>query len=1092
MKFLGTILILFFFEFAMGQIPGTPSLLDRRPLPSVHTLSYTSPDLATAVVNCHVINSGVSPVTEYGILWGTSEPTITNNLGKTTITTNIGTGGPFTSTATSLPYLNAETIYIVAYAKTSDGKTQNGNILTLERTVQSPYTGKRWMTFNLGATKLPTVPKVSGDLESYGHLYQWGRRSDGHQIILPLKSPTYASGVPTGGTPFSDTVRTQFDSVQVTLTNNKFVVTNSQNWIKKDNGTLWQGINGTNNPCPVGFRVPTVSEFEDEINRFSPTQTTAAASLFSSFLRLGVTGIRNDATNSLIVNSTTANYFKWDIGRYWTSTQTSTVGANTISINSSGTVGATLQNKSRGHAVRCIQGDGSSGGTAVVSSYISTGSTGTMLAGEQVLSTVTQTLSANVSSIGTYNIAAVANGVTFRGTGTFTTTGPNKPIVLTASGTPELATAPGSPISYVTNTIPSGTFTRTVAGLSTNGSSEVSSYTAGSSTGTMYFSVPVSGVTQTITANVTALGSYNFSAIKNGVTFNARGNFTNTGSQDIVLTASGTPTQTGINEYILNTTPSTTFTRTISSLSSNGQSVVASYTTANGAGTFAFVGTLTASVPVPQNNTVYQRINANVTTAGNYNLSTNTVNGVTFAANGTFETAGNPKMITLYASGTPISTGTYSYTLNTTPNVTFTVTTVANPSSNGSAKISTFSLGEFTGTLYPGITASGVTQKINVNVGTIGTYNISTTSSPANGVTFAASGSFTSTGLQTIVLTASGTGTYAGTYNYSLNTTPNISFNYIANEISTNGTARVSSYSSKGSGGEMTIGDPVNGVYENITANVSTIGTYNITTNTVNGVTFSSGGNQNLNYTGPSDFSLSASGTPISTGTFSYTLNTTPTLTFSRTTLGKQPSTNGSAIAIFEFYEGIYTQMKAGVDATGITQVIRYYASKSGTYDVSATANGVTFSSKGNLLTGGVRYITLTASGTPTQTGNFNFTLNTNQGFTLNHTVYQPSTVGTAVMSYNSTGSSTGTLKFNQTVTPNTVKQNINVNVTTLGTYNISAVNSGITFTASGTFTTLGNQNIVFNASGTPSASGRITYNTNTSPIISFTRTVDP
>jgi uncharacterized protein (TIGR02145 family) len=1078
MKFLGTIIFLFFFEFAIGQIPGTPSLLARNPFPSVHTLSYTSPDLATANVNYYVINSGVYSVTKSGILWGTSLPTTFDSyLGFAENLVN--GGGPFTSRATSLPFVNAETIYIVAYATTSDGKTHYGNALTIERTVQSPFTGKIWMAFNLGATKLPTVPQTPGDLDSYGHLYQWGRRSDGHQIILPLAGRVNnGSGVATAGTPSSENISTRA-SLPSNATANKFIL-HSTDWLHPSLNSLWQGTGGTNNPCPSGFRVPTDNEFLNETIKFSSQNLDGA---FNSFLMLPTSGLRTNTDGKL-----PASYFSYNLGRYWTSTPNpNTTQAFALAFGST-TLSTTLSpGKSFGYSVRCIKGELSSGGSAVVSAYTSTGSTGTMLAGEQVLSSVTQTLIATVSSIGTYDIAAVANGVTFRGTGTFTSTGPNKPVVLTASGTPELATPPLSPITYALNTNPNTTFTRSVAGLSTNGRGEVSEYGVGSSTGTMTLSVPVSGVTQTITANVTALGSYNISAIKNGVTFNARGSFTSMGSQDIVLTASGTPTQTGTNEYILNTTPSATFTSTIGSMSTNGLGVVTSYTTNT---SNPFVGTLTASEPIPQNNTVHQRIIANVQTVGDYKLSTNTNNGVTFAANGTFDGTGN-KVITLYASGTPISTGTYSYTINTNPNVTFTATTVANPSTNGSAKISTFSLGAKTGTLYPRISASGVTQTINMNVGTIGTYNISTTSSPVNGVTFAASGTFTTTGLQTIVLTANGSGTYAGTYNYTLNTTPNISFSFTVVEISTNSTAIVSSYSSKASGGEMTIGDPVNGVFENITADVSAIGNYNIITNTVNGVTFSSGGIQNLTRTGGVDFTLTASGTPISSGTFSYTLNTTPTLTFYRTTLDKQPTTNGSAIADFYFHEGLYTQLKSGINASGITQVVRYVAQKSGTYDVSATANGVTFSSKGNMLIGGVRYITLTASGTPTVAGNFDFTLNRTPSFTLNHTVVNPSTNGAAIVSSYMLNSSTGTMKVGVGVRG--VTQTFTANVTTAGTYfiNTNEVN-GVKFSGNATFSSTGLQTITLTASGTPTAAGNASYSIDTNPGISFTRTIDP
>ena len=80
------------------------------------------------------------------------------------------------------------------------------------------------------------------------------------------------------------------------------------------------------------------------------------------------------------------------------------------------------------------------------------------------------------------------------------------------------------------------------------------------------------------------------------------------------------------------------------------------------------------------------------------------------------------------------------------------------------------------GILTEGIPVSGVTQTINVTVGSLGSYNISAS---ANGVTFSAIGTFTTTGNQNIVLTASGTPLASGTISYNLNTTPSCSFNLI-------------------------------------------------------------------------------------------------------------------------------------------------------------------------------------------------------------------------------------------------------------------------------------------------------------------------
>ena len=97
------------------------------------------------------------------------------------------------------------------------------------------------------------------------------------------------------------------------------------------------------------------------------------------------------------------------------------------------------------------------------------------------------------------------------------------------------------------------------------------------------------------------------------------------------------------------------------------------------------------------------------------------------------------------------------------------------PTSNGTAIISTFNSCSTAsaGTLTTGITVSGVTQTINVTVGIIGTYSISAT---ANGITFAATGTFTNTGAQNIILTATGTPIASGTNTFTINTTPNCNF----------------------------------------------------------------------------------------------------------------------------------------------------------------------------------------------------------------------------------------------------------------------------------------------------------------------------
>jgi hypothetical protein len=98
---------------------------------------------------------------------------------------------------------------------------------------------------------------------------------------------------------------------------------------------------------------------------------------------------------------------------------------------------------------------------------------------------------------------------------------------------------------------------------STNGTAVVSGYTcATASAGTMTTGSAVSAVTQTITATVGTLGTYSITATANGVPFTGSGNFAGTGAQNIVLTATGTPTAVGSSSFTLNTTPNCSFSRT--------------------------------------------------------------------------------------------------------------------------------------------------------------------------------------------------------------------------------------------------------------------------------------------------------------------------------------------------------------------------------------------------------------------------------------------------------------------------------------------------------------------------------------------------
>ena len=102
--------------------------------------------------------------------------------------------------------------------------------------VTNPTTGKIWMDRNLGATQVATT---TTDQASYGDLYQWGRRADGHQCRT---SPTTVT----------------LSSVDQPAHGDFILAPNAPyDWRSPQNANLWQGVNGVNNPCPSGYRLPT-------------------------------------------------------------------------------------------------------------------------------------------------------------------------------------------------------------------------------------------------------------------------------------------------------------------------------------------------------------------------------------------------------------------------------------------------------------------------------------------------------------------------------------------------------------------------------------------------------------------------------------------------------------------------------------------------------------------------------------------------------------------------------------------------------------------------------------------------------------------
>jgi len=131
-------------------------------------------------------------------------------------------------------------------------------------------TGRIWMDRNLGAQQVATNRQ---DPLSYGDLYQWGRVADGHQC----RNSSTQTIQSTSDQPGHGNFITRSTSSSTSDCRNPH------------NGTLWQGVNGVNNPCPLGFRIPTEAEFNLEKGLWNQNDPFAG---FNSVLKIPFMGFR--------------------------------------------------------------------------------------------------------------------------------------------------------------------------------------------------------------------------------------------------------------------------------------------------------------------------------------------------------------------------------------------------------------------------------------------------------------------------------------------------------------------------------------------------------------------------------------------------------------------------------------------------------------------------------------------------------------------------------------------------------------------------------------------------------------------------------
>ncbi len=186
--------------------------------------------------------------------------------------------------------------------------------------------GQCWMDRNLGALR---VAQSSTDSLAYGDYYQWGRLGDGHQYpTSSLNGFNSANDVPRHSDFILETL-SPFD------------------WRDPQNNNLWQGLNGINNPCPQGFRLPTQAEWDIELRSWNTYGPNGA---FASPLKLVLAGYRSRSSGAVELENIN--------GFYWSSTVDIINNYNytiILRIVSDNTLFSDWQSRAYGMSVRCIK-----------------------------------------------------------------------------------------------------------------------------------------------------------------------------------------------------------------------------------------------------------------------------------------------------------------------------------------------------------------------------------------------------------------------------------------------------------------------------------------------------------------------------------------------------------------------------------------------------------------------------------------------------------------------------------------------------------------------------------------------------------------
>ncbi|MHC0442820.1 hypothetical protein [Flavobacterium sp. 3-210] len=389
---------------------------------------------------------------------------------------------------------------------------------------------------------------------------------------------------------------------------------------------------------------------------------------------------------------------------------------------------------------------------------------GTFKQGETLTLSNYMTIPVTVTQPGTYTVSATTtNGYYFNTSGTFPSAG-SYVLNLPGVGTPNNGHAAGSIGDKVTISLNGKDHSCVPHVFVENADVDfVISCASIASEGSYFMGIPLTASNKlTVSVNVTNIGFWSMKTnTVNGYSFSGTGTFTTTGNQTVELLATGTPTASGPNTFNLSSNASTVAAGSCSGIPVNVASVEYTIDCAGAKQN----GNYMQDVALIAANTITLPVNVKAT--GQTTITTTSANGISFTSGLINLSVLGQQTITLLGSGKPVSGGTTDLIVSGTPGMagtcTLKVAIAGQPVSytTNCAGIAT------SGTYAPGVAMTGAnTMTVPVNVSYVGSYSINTNT--VNGISFSATGTFSTTGAQNVVMTANGTPTSGGSFTYAI------------------------------------------------------------------------------------------------------------------------------------------------------------------------------------------------------------------------------------------------------------------------------------------------------------------------------------